>query len=246
MPRKILLQSFLSLSLGLSTYAVDKEKVEAQPILTLTPLPTHKLLSTLQNELRLRLYVDCIIGPDVFLRPLFPNDHPHFRPIFTDPKVMEYFGNGQVLTPFENEARTKRLAGSNQKYYAQSKVFSILKSGEEPKKIETYHWAMITHSKIVGFGIAGMISIVIPNMIEPKMELAYCIAPAFGGRGLTTQGSRLVLEAIPVNFVATVDPKNVASRKILEKLGFIPDDSRQGVKKYGTIRDYYLLLRNKV
>lgn len=74
-------------------------------------------------------------------------------------------------------------------------------------------------------------------------DLSYCIAPSFGSKGLTTKASRLVLDYIPGNFVATAHPKNIGSKRVLEKLGFKPDLSRQNVKKFGSVRDYYLLLR---
>lgn len=233
--KKILLQSFLSLSITFTAYAAEKETVEVQNI----PLPA------LRNDLRLRPYVDCLIGSDVVLRPLFPDDHPHFRPIFTDANAMKYFGNGQVLSPLEIEERARRQAEKNKKYYGETKTFSILKAQEMIQNRDYYVWTLITHSKVAGFGIAGRISIVIPNETELMGELAYCIAPTFGGRGLTTQGSQLVLESMPIDFMATVDPKNVGSRKVLEKLGFTPDEARKGVKKYGKTRDYYLLLKNK-
>lgn len=43
------------------------------------------------------------------------------------------------------------------------------------------------------------------------IELAYCIAPAFEGKGFTTKASQLVLSAIPGSFEATVDPNNIGA-----------------------------------
>lgn len=231
MVRKLCLSPVLYVGLILSAVAADQE-----------PLKDVSPLMDLKREVRLKPYVDYLCGDDVFLRPLFPTDHPYFRPIFTDSHVMTYFGNGQTLTPVEIEERIKVRAENNRKYYGENKTFSLLPPHEKSNKMEAYHWALITHSKVKGEGIAGILSIVIPGA-EAMVELAYCIAPLFGGKGLTTKAAQLVLDAIPGNFVATVHPDNIGSKRVLEKLGFSSDPLRQGVKKYTTIRDYYLLYK---
>jgi ribosomal-protein-alanine N-acetyltransferase len=134
---------------------------------------------------------------------------------------MRYLGRGITLTQEEAKEHTMRQAKHN-----------------EVKALSYYHWAIIAHG-----GIAGKIFIVYPNKVEKRFEIGYCIAPAFGGRGLTTEASRLVINFVGEEFVATAHPANKASIAVLEKLGFRRDMSRQNVEKYGSVRDYFFLNR---
>lgn len=51
----------------------------------------------------------------------------------------------------------------------------------------------------------------------------------------------MVIEYVGGSFMATAHPENIGSRKVLEKLGFKMDPTRQRVPKFDSVRDYFLL-----
>ncbi len=67
------------------------------------------------------------------------------------------------------------------------------------------------------------------------------MSPSFSGRGFTTKASQMVIEYVGGSFMATAHPENIGSRKVLEKLGFKMDPTRQRVPKFDSVRDYFLL-----
>lgn len=170
-------------------------------------------------DMRLCPCENFISSSNVMLRPLFPDDYMDLCPIFTNSDTMRYFGSGQVMTIEQVKDRTLDQSIRN-----------------NIKESLTYHWALITHG-----GIAGRGSIVHPHNEEKASEIIYCISPKFGGRGLTTEASRLLIDSTDSSFIATAHPKNFASIAVLTKLGFKRDLSRQNVKKFGSVRDYFLL-----
>lgn len=180
------------------------------------------LLLDPRQDLQLMPYTATMAGENALLRPLFPSDHPSMRPIFTDQHVMKYFGNGQTLTIEQVEERTLASAVHNNFLNKEKKY---------------YHWAIIAHG-----GIAGRVSIYQPEAYEGITEIFYMISPAYGGRGLTTEAAKLVVNFIGGNFMATAHPDNKGSIAVLEKVGFTRDMHRQNVKleKYGSVRDYFV------
>lgn len=62
---------------------------------------------------------------------------------------------------------------------------------------------------------------------------SYGICPKFTGRGMATSAVKLVLCFLGGHFVATAHPNNLASHRVLEKLGFKLDSNRVNVPKYG-------------
>lgn len=205
--RKKTLTTLFTLALTLLTgFCAETDKID------------HELsIGAARHDLCLKPYTDFLQGPNLFLRPVFPDDYRSFISIYTDPVTMRYFGRGITISVPEIKERILNRAIANRINDA------------------SYHWSLITHD-----GIAGIISVWYPDTEEPLDELAYCLAPRFSGRGLTTDGSRLVIDFISKPFVATVHPDNIASVKVLEKLGFKKDPTRLGVPKYGSVRDYYV------
>lgn len=244
---KILFVSLLYSCLCLSSHAMEKYFVSDSPInksvlkQEITKNDSDKAilpLADMKRDLKLKPHIDLLIGKDVVLRPVFPEDYVYFIPVFTNETVMKYFGDGKILNPVEVQERTHRHAKNLLRYYGEDKTHSLLHASERTPNGEFYSWTIITHR-----GIAGRVTIKIPEEKGLMPDLSYCIAPSFGGKGLTTEASSLVLHDIPGNFEATVHPENIGSIKVLEKLGFKPDISRQNIKKFGNIRNYYILWR---
>ncbi len=171
----------------------------------------------LREELRLSPYKDALLGSDILLRPIFPEDYEGISAIYSDQKSMQYFGQGRAYTLAEVKKFASRWAKEN------------LSS----TTMKEQRWAIISHD-----GFTGCVFTFI-SKDSKRTEIAYCISPYFSGRGLTTQASKLVIEYVGGPFVATVHPENIGSRKVLEKLGFKEDPIRQGVPAYGSIRDYF-------
>lgn len=172
------------------------------------------------QDLALTPYQNYLAGKNVWLRPLFPEDHPQFRPIYIDREVLKYYAFTSPISVEEIEKMTLRKAQKNNNCIG-----------------ECYHWAIITHG-----GVAGAVSIIHPHENEEKTEIFYCLAPAYSGRGLITEASRLVIDWVDAPMVATVHPENKASLAVLKKLGFNADPNRQNVPKYGSIRNYLTLV----
>jgi ribosomal-protein-alanine N-acetyltransferase len=173
------------------------------------------------TDMRLKPYEHFIAGDTFFLRPFFPEDRVAFRPIFTDQKVMQYFASGKTRTEQEIEALTKRIAYIN--------------ASTKPKFI---YWAIIN-----AIGICGFTLVEYPTDEQPENEIGYAINPQFSGNGLATRAATAVMRYIKGPFMATVHPKNIASQRVLTKLGLLPNLNKKDVVRYGTIRDYWYLKR---
>jgi RimJ/RimL family protein N-acetyltransferase len=82
-----------------------------------------------------------------------------------------------------------------------------------------------------------------PEPLHRRAELGYWIAKPFWGRGLVTEAAGEVLrwafEDLQLNRVfAAVFPENIASKRVLEKLGFCYEGTlRQHHLKWGVFKD---------
>ena len=73
---------------------------------------------------------------------------------------------------------------------------------------------------LVDEGLIGVVGLFPP--VEGGLELGYWIGRPYWGRGYATEAARALLAACTPDAVdATIDPANLASWRILEKLGFI-------------------------
>jgi len=197
-----------------------------------------KVLKLSENPLQdrgLKPYFNTLCGSQCFLRPVFPEDYTAFLPVFMNEDQMKHLGSGKPITM------------EKAKEYTESGV----RENDKIKPIY-FSWAIITHQ-----GIAGRVFIT--NTTEEysenekdkkkiEKELGYFICPAFAGRGLATDASRLAMDSLEGPFMATVHPKNIGSCIVLKKLGYRADPTRMGgyIPKYDSVRDYYILQDNAV
>lgn len=84
------------------------------------------------------------------------------------------------------------------------------------------HWATVEKNRGKVIGACGF------NLFEggPELELVYHFAPAYWGLGYATEAARACLryafaELNAPQVVASIDQKNLASQRVLEKLGFV-------------------------
>jgi RimJ/RimL family protein N-acetyltransferase len=77
-------------------------------------------------------------------------------------------------------------------------------------------------------------------------EIGYCLKKRYCGKGFMIEACRSVIEFVGGNFCATVHPDNIASLRVLEKLGFRKDVTKATtLKTWGAIsapRNYYVRL----
>ena len=175
-------------------------------------------------DLRLSIYTDFLCHAHFWMRPIFPDDWLALQSCFFDPNNMKYFGPGTAWSVEQLQERIQRNALRN----------------IDPAFPGTNGWLIITHD-----GVAGCFWAVPSNPQNTLVELSYGIAARFAGRGLTTDAGHLVLKykLEAPHFIgtifATAHPDNKGSQRVLAKLGLKPDPDRQGVPKFGCIRNYY-------
>jgi RimJ/RimL family protein N-acetyltransferase len=139
----------------------------------------------------------------VRLRHYARDDLPAFVALFGDPDVMRYVGDGVPL----DEAGAQRLFGRVFELYATDPQFHV--------------WAIED-----GGGYAGHAELK-RRTGRSEYELIYFLARDRWGRGLGGEVVEALLafareRRLPF-VIATVDDANAASRRILERRGFVPD-----------------------
>ena len=124
--------------------------------------------------------------------------------IWSDPEVMRYIGKGQPNADVE-ETRgwLNRMIAHQQKH-----GFCF--------------WAVVDKESNQLIGSCGL-----AYQLDggPPIEFGYTLARAYWGRGLATEAASAslsyVFKNLPVTEIAaSVDSRNVASRRVLEKIGF--------------------------
>lgn len=179
-------------------------------------------------DMRLSIYTDLIPSSYVFLLPIFPSHSSYLYSIYTNKEVMKYYGYGAVKSIPEIDDRILQKA---QKNIEDSRASA---------------WLIITH-----YGAAGQIGItsdyddIVKSVDCSSQELSYAVSPKFSGRGIATMASKAAMTFIGGAFHATTHPKNKASISVLRKLGFTKDESRSGVAKYNSVRDYFIYSSQK-
>ena len=133
------------------------------------------------------------------LRPLAASDLDALCAIAADPQVMALVGDGVPLS---------RAATA---LWINNAAASLMMS-------EVGSRAVVLRDSDALIGWVGLIPTPHPN----RLELIYGFARAYWGRGYATEAARALLAACTPDAVdATIDPANLASWRILEKLGFI-------------------------
>ncbi|CAN7511075.1 GNAT family N-acetyltransferase [Phenylobacterium sp. LjRoot164] len=133
------------------------------------------------------------------LRPLAASDLDALCAIAADPQVMAHVGDGVPLSRAATALWINNAAAS----------LMISEVGSR---------AVVLRDSDALIGWVGLIPTPHPN----RLELIYGFARAYWGRGYATEAARALLAACTPDAVdATIDPANLASWRILEKLGFV-------------------------
>lgn len=184
-------------------------------------------------DMRLAVYDRAIMGFNIWIRPIFPQDWQAFVPILTNAEYVRYYGEGKSFSVPDIE---KRVAG---------RAYRNL--GDVPEELKKYSPAFI-FSVIDHEGVAGEVFYFRPQseVDAGRMEIAYAIVPNRAGRGYAVKASQLIMDHLGGSFVATAHPNNIGSYLTLEKLGFILDISRlNDTQKFGSEqpRNFYIMDR---
>ena len=135
------------------------------------------------------------------LRPLAASDLDALCAIAADPQVMAHVGDGVPLS---------RAATA---LWINNAAASLMMS-------EVGSRAVVLRDSDALIGWVGLIPTPHPN----RLELIYGFARAYWGLGYATEAARGLLAACSPEaeaIDATIDPANLASWRILEKLGFV-------------------------
>ena len=151
--------------------------------------------------------------PRLHLRPFTAADHDPIHAVYADPEVMRHVGHGAHQTIAET-ANALRIYGE----VLARRGYSFLAVTERATG------ALVGDGGLHPLGGQG-----------PDVELGYTLARSAWGRGYATElGHALIEYAFSVlgapRVVAQVEPDNLASRHVLEKLGM---DERELRMAYG-------------
>jgi [ribosomal protein S5]-alanine N-acetyltransferase len=151
--------------------------------------------------------VELLETPRLLLRPFGPGDAERIHPIYSDPAVMRYVATG----PMTDFTITQRLL---EDYEAHQ------------QRLGYSFWAVIERSSGHLIGDAGLY-----RTPAGEVELGYTLGAAWWGRGYATEAASrwlaVAFDELEIDeVVALAEPANVASLRVLTKLGLIRNGER--------------------
>jgi ribosomal-protein-alanine N-acetyltransferase len=174
-------------------------------------------------ELQLRQFTAREIEtPRLLLRQFTPNDLDDLHRIYSDPDLSKFMPNEKPLPLEETKAAIRSITENWEQYH-----FGV--------------WAVIykKHEKLIGHcGLKFL-----ENTLE--VQIGYLLLKSYWGRGLGTEAASAVLKygfeiAKLQRIVAVAKPDNIASRRVLEKVGL---EYEKDAYFYDNDVVYYSLLR---
>jgi RimJ/RimL family protein N-acetyltransferase len=170
--------------------------------------------------------------PRLRLRPLAASDEADLVALDSDPEVMRYVGSPPgVTSPAETAERARRRTRESERGDLAPLGFWRI----EARTDGTFH------------GVGALIRM--PDTEDNRhrgaldVEVAYRLARSAWGRGLATEAAGALVAhalgplALP-RVVAVTYPENVASQRVLDKLGF----ETRGFREYKGVRATYHVL----
>jgi [ribosomal protein S5]-alanine N-acetyltransferase len=152
-------------------------------------------------------------GPRITLRSIEPSDSGALFELFGDPTVTRFWGFATLRDP--------------------SDVEELLRSIHEGAASGTLlQWGIVSND---GGPLIGTVTLAAVDRDHRRAELGVALRPASEGRGYAREAARIVLdygfnELALHRVVADVDPRNVSSIRLLERLGF---------RYEGRLREHY-------
>jgi [ribosomal protein S5]-alanine N-acetyltransferase len=138
------------------------------------------------------------------LRPVSMDDLDELHRLWTDPAVREFFWDGEVISRERAESAVREGMGEFDRH-----GFGL--------------WVVEEAERLIGF--CGLR----PLDNAPGVEVLYGIAPSRWGEGFATEAALAMLlfgfeEAGLDRIIGVADRRNVASRRVLEKIGMTFDE----------------------
>lgn len=159
----------------------------------------------------------------LLLRPHSEADLDIETKIGTDPDVMKYVGNVEAADEIARNMPkyTRRCAGGCIGVWCVIKRLTMEKLGTAillPKPIEEEdtNWDLVVGDELP----------------DCEIEIGYMLKRSAWGKGYATEATKRLLkfafEETPLQeLVATTDPKNIASQRVLEKCGLVYEGTRR-------------------
>jgi [ribosomal protein S5]-alanine N-acetyltransferase len=145
--------------------------------------------------------MEILTGPTITLRTLTLSDATSIFALFSDPEAMRYWCYPPLTELSQAEERLKRDrdAAAAQQWFT---------------------WAMTLDEKHI-----GTVTLHDINREQGRAEIGYMLGRNYWGRGLAREAATLVIDHAfgPLGLrrlEADIDPRNVASEKLLLRLGF--------------------------
>ena len=141
--------------------------------------------------------------PRLSLRPIVAKDVDDFYAVYSNAEVMRYWS-------------TPRLANPE----AASKLISEIQDGFKRRELLKWGIALRADDTLI-----GSVTLFHPDFTHRRAEIGYALGRAFWGRGYMQETLRAILNYAFADLnlhriEADVDPRNAASVRTLERLGF--------------------------
>lgn len=149
----------------------------------------------------------------LLLRRLVMEDLDSLYKLYSDPEIRQYFPEG-VLNYEETKEELEWFLNGH------------------PKHPELGLWATIHKPSGKFIGRCGLLPWTIEGQNE--VEIAYLLDKEFWGQGLASEGALAIRDyafkklGLP-HLVCLIDPKNIASQKVAEKIGMILEKQVDGI-----------------
>lgn len=158
------------------------------------------------------------------LRPLAASDEAALVALDSDPEVMRYVGSpAGVKSPAETLERVRRR----------------IRESERGDYAPLGFWAIEGRADHAFYGVGALIRM--PD--DDEVEVAYRLSRRAWGQGVATEAAAALVAhalgplALP-RVVAVTYPENLASQRVLDKLGF----ERRGIRDYKGVQATYHVL----
>ncbi len=141
----------------------------------------------------------------LILRPWKSEDFHPFAVMNADPRVREFFPS--VLTREQSDAELRYF----QEIYDRD-GFSFFAA------------ELIATGEFIGFIGLSTMTLVVPSLPQPAVEIGWRLSPAHWGKGLATEGARgtvrYAFETLKLREIVSITvPSNLRSRRVMEKIG---------------------------
>lgn len=158
--------------------------------------------------------MNVINTPRLQLRGMIAEDLEPLLALTSDPEVMAFVGDGQTLDRAATALWIENAAAALRASDVGSRAVVLRETG-----------------KVIGW--AG----IIPTAVQGRVELIYGFSRPYWGQGYASEAAAALLEATEAGPVdATIDPSNHASRRILQRLGFLAVGEEQDEHGLPTLR----------